>query len=100
MEITLMNNHPTVREVQNLGGCKEKLISEHSTSLNHFIEANTSNLSLSHLKNNCIIPVFAKDNVMSISDYQFVTTVQQELHEVLGGNVEMILDVRVSHVIK
>lgn len=100
MEITLMNNHPTVREVQNIGGCKEKLINEQSTSKNHFIEANTTKVSLSHLKNDCIIPVFAKDNETTISHYQFVTTVQQALQEVLGDNVEMILDIRVSHVIK
>src|SRR5690554_5975755 len=100
MEIALINNSPTVKTVEKSGGYKEKLINEQSTSKNHFIEANTTKVSLSHLKNDCIIPVFAKDNETTISHYQFVTTVQQALQEVLGDNVEMILDIRVSHVIK
>ena len=33
----------------------------------HFIEANTKEVSLYHLKNDCIIPVFSKDNEITIS---------------------------------
>ena len=36
-----------------------------------FIEANTESVSLSHLKNDCIIPVF-RDNEKTVSHYEFV----------------------------
>src|SRR5690554_5661616 len=100
MEITLMNNHPTVREVQNLGGCKEKLINEQSTSKNHFIEANTTKVSLSHLKNDCIIPVFSKDNETTISHFEFIHSVHSALSEVFNNRLILKPDIRVSHVIK
>lgn len=32
-----------------------------------FIEANTTEVTLDHLKNECIIPTFAKDNEVCIS---------------------------------
>lgn len=100
MEIALINNYPTVKTVEKSGGYKEKPINEQSTSKNHFIEANTTKVSLSHLKNDCIIPVFAKDNETTISHYQFIYTVKEALQEILGNNVEALLDIRVSHVIK
>ena len=39
---------------------------------NPFIEANTTNVSLSHLRNECVIPVFAKDNEQTISHQEFI----------------------------
>ena len=32
----------------------------------HFIEANTQEVTLQHLKNDCITPVFAKDNELTV----------------------------------
>ena len=37
-----------------------------------FIEANTKEVSLYHLKNDCIIPVFSKDNEITISHSRFI----------------------------
>lgn len=71
-----------------------------NTSKTRFIEANTSKVSLSHLQEDCIIPVFAKDNETTISHYEFINTVQEALAEILGDNVQLNLDIRVSHVIK
>ena len=34
---------------------------------NHFIEANTQEVTLNHLKNDCITPVFSKDNELTIN---------------------------------
>lgn len=34
--------------------------------VNHFIEANSVEVSLEHLKNDCVIPVFSKDNELTI----------------------------------
>ena len=38
----------------------------------NFIEANTLEVSLNHLKKDCIIPVFSKDNESTISHYSFI----------------------------
>jgi len=39
-----------------------------------FIEANTSEVTLSHLRNECVIPVFSKDNEVTISHVNFIET--------------------------
>ena len=41
-----------------------------------FIEANTIEASLEHLRNDCIIPVFAKDNEATLSHVAFIEAVQ------------------------
>ena len=41
-----------------------------------FIEANTVDVTIEHLKNDCIIPVFAKDNEATLSHPAFIETVQ------------------------
>lgn len=42
-----------------------------------FIEANTKAVELSHLKNECIVPVFSKDNELTISHPAFIETVAE-----------------------
>jgi len=67
---------------------------------NKFIEANTQQVTLAHLKNDCTIPVFAKDNESTISHFEFIdavrTITQQLFHE---GEVTMP-NIRTSHIIK
>jgi hypothetical protein len=46
-----------------------------------FIEANTLKVSLEHLKKECIIPVFSKDNETTISHYQFVNKTNEIVRE-------------------
>ena len=41
---------------------------------NHFIEANTMEIDLQHLKSDCIVPVFSKDNELTISHNAFIET--------------------------
>ena len=51
------------------------VISEETTKVkkvNHFIEANTMEIDLLHLKNDCIVPVFSKDNELTISHNAFI----------------------------
>lgn len=48
------------------------------TSTNPFIEANTQEVSLEHLKKDCIIPVFSKDNESTISHYQFINQAHEK----------------------
>lgn len=71
-----------------------------TTSNSGFIEANTTEVSLEHLKNDCNIPVFAKDNETTISHFEFISTVRNVLKETLEYQGELIPQIRVSHVIK
>lgn len=50
-----------------------------------FIEANTKEVSVGHLKNDCIIPVFSKDNEVTISHHGFIEIVCDAANEVFRG---------------
>ena len=65
-----------------------------------FIEANTVEATLQHLRDDCIIPVFAKDNEATLSHVSFIETVQDAAHTFFNGERIEIPDIRVSHVIK
>ena len=66
----------------------------------HFIEGNSIGISMDHLKNDCIIPVFAKDNELTISHAQFVDMVSQAAHHVFKGETISDPVLRASHIIK
>ena len=40
-----------------------------------FIEANTKEVPINHLKGECVVPVFSKDNEITISHPAFIETV-------------------------
>ena len=65
-----------------------------------FIEANTKAVEMSHLKDDCIIPVFSKDNEVTISHQSFIDTIADAALQVFPH--EEIADpvIRVSHVVK
>ena len=65
-----------------------------------FIEANTIEASLEHLRNDCIIPVFAKDNEATLSHVAFIEAVQDATNTFFSGEQIELPDIRVSHVIK
>lgn len=64
-----------------------------------FIEANTSEVNLIHLKEDCIIPVFAKDNETTVSHFEFIDATKQ-IAESMFSNVVSESSIRVSHQIK
>ena len=66
----------------------------------HFIEANTLEVDLNHLANDCITPVFAKDNELTINHAQFIETIQEAVQDFFKGETVDNADVRVSHIIK
>ena len=66
----------------------------------HFIEANTLEVDLNHLSNDCITPVFAKDNELTINHAQFIETIQEAVQDFFKGETVDGADVRVSHIIK
>ena len=66
----------------------------------HFIEANTNEVNLQHLRADCITPVFAKDNELTINHAQFVETIQDAVKDYFRGEIVDDAAIRVSHIIK
>ena len=65
-----------------------------------FIEANTKEVQLSHLQEDCIIPVFSKDNEVTISHQSFIGTVLDAARKVVPFEEISAPAIRVSHVVK
>ncbi len=66
----------------------------------NFIEANTIKIMPDHLKNDCTVPVFAKDNECTISHYEFIESTKDVIEDILQFKGVLKPDIRVSHVIK
>lgn len=66
----------------------------------NFIEANTKEVDIFHLKNECIVPVFSKDNEITISHSNFIETVWEASNKFFPNERFLEPDIRVSHVIK
>lgn len=69
-------------------------------SKGNFIEGNSEQVSLEHLKKDCIIPVFSKDNESTLSHFQFIDKARQVVQELFPGMQIAEPNIRVSHVIK
>ena len=65
-----------------------------------FIEANTKEVSIEHLKNDCVVPVFSKDNEITISHPAFIESVWEAASRVFPHETIDEPAIRVSHVIK
>ena len=61
---------------------------------------NTENVSLSHLKEDCIIPVFTKDNEITLSHQEFIETVLEAVSQVFGNETIESPEIRTSHLIR
>ena len=62
----------------------------------NFIEANTEPVSLQHLQNDCIIPVF-RDNEKTVSHYEFVDAIDFCTQQFFKGSQVLEPEIRVSH---
>ena len=101
-EIIMM---PTMAKRFNLGEyAEEAIIVEDVVTRTpnhlHFIEANTNEVTLQHLVNNCITPVFAKDNELTINHAAFIETIQEAAQDFFRGEIVDNAAIRVSHIIK
>lgn len=65
-----------------------------------FIEANTSEISLLNLKNDCVIPVFSKDNERTIAHQEFIEIAQECVLRAFPQQRIELPEIRVSHQIK
>lgn len=73
---------------------------EINNSTTSFIEANTKAVSLVHLKEDCIIPVFSKDNESTISHFQFINTLYNQVKDKYPEFNLKEPEIRVSHIVK
>ena len=77
--LQIIGNVPQARKENNFGEyAEEATVIEETVKpkrVNHFIEANSMEVTLDHLKNDNVIPVFSKDNELTISHPQFIETV-------------------------
>ncbi|MCO6147379.1 DUF3871 family protein [Flavobacterium sp. NRK1] len=71
-----------------------------STPKRPFIESNTSQVELKHLSNDCIIPVFSKDNEKTIAHQEFIEAVQEATYRAFPNARFETSEIRVSHQIK
>ncbi len=65
-----------------------------------FIEANTLDVQLNHLKQDCVIPVFSKDNERTIAHQEFIEIAQDCAKKVFPHHNFDAPEIRVSHQIK
>lgn len=65
-----------------------------------FIEANTKEVTVHHLENDCIIPVFSKDNEVTISHTQFIEAVSRAASDFFVGEQVNDAIIRASHTVK
>ena len=82
---------------------EEAVIVEETTmpqNVKHFIEANTEKVTLNHLQDECITPVFSKDNELTINHAAFIETIQDAASSFFSGETIYAPEIRVSHVIK
>lgn len=65
-----------------------------------FIEANTEEVDLDHLKKDCIIPVFSKDNEKTLAHQEFIEIAQNSISKAFPHHSIELPEIRVSHQIK
>jgi len=65
-----------------------------------FIESNTVEVGLEHLSNDCIIPVFSKDNEKTIAHQEFIEAIQEAAYKAFPQAKFEAPEIRVSHQIK
>ena len=90
--MNFINNEPN-----DLVICENEIV---KSSVSNFIEANTENVSLTHLKTDCTIPVFSKDNECTIPHQDFIDVTQECAQSIFKGYQVLAPQIRVSHIVK
>lgn len=103
MELLSVNNKKESLDLSNtIITCTEAILPSNQSKykVTPFIEANTTETTLNCLTNDCIIPVFAKDNERTISHQEFVEVSQDCITSVFKGHILDNPELRASHIIK
>ena len=101
-EIIMM---PTMAKRFNLSEYAEEAVIVEDTIIRtpshlHFIEANTSEVTLQHLRNDCIVPVFARDNELTLNHALVIETIQEAVNDYFRNEIVDDASIRCSHTIK
>lgn len=78
----------------------EPILSRREVKRLPFIEANTKEVTIEHLKDDCIVPVFSKDNEITISHPNFIESVWEAANRFFPNESIELPEIRVSHIIK
>ena len=78
----------------------EPILSRREVKKLPFIEANTKEVTIEHLKDDCIVPVFSKDNEITIAHPNFIESVWEAANRVFPSESIELPEIRVSHIIK
>ena len=78
----------------------ELILSRREVKRLPFIEANTKEVTIEHLKEDCIVPVFSKDNEITISHPNFIEAVWEAANRAFPSESIELPEIRVSHIIK
>lgn len=106
MQKLLINLKPKTMELIAVNNIENQIISEQeittitNNNKSSFIEANTQEVTLEHLKNKCIIPVFSRDNETTISHFQFINKTFEIAQQLFPDAHPNPPEIRVSHTIK
>ncbi|MCL5127125.1 DUF3871 family protein [Algibacter sp. L4_22] len=90
-------------ELITVNNSSNQIIEPHSiveTVNRNFIEANTKAVTLQHLKEDCTIPVYAKDNESTISHFEFIDKTIEIVNQLFPEVQAKQPAIRVSHIIK
>jgi len=92
--------HSFVETVEPIEVVEQKSLESRRGNKLPFIEANTKGVKLDHLRNECVVPVFSKDNEITISHPDFIESVWNAANKVFPNETIEEPEIRVSHVIK
>ena len=98
MELITANNYKTFQQekVEPENMISPPVGNNKRANSSQFIKANSSEVSLSHLTEECIIPVFAKDNEQTISHGEFIEQAILAIEKVFPGETRSTPSIRVS----
>jgi hypothetical protein len=91
---------PAYNKIKELVPMHVKQELDQQSSSRAFIEANTTPMSFSEIRQDHIIPVFVKDNEPLISQSDFILTTQEVVSDLFRGEAILRPQIRVSHPIK
>jgi hypothetical protein len=113
MELVKVNHKPTIEETfkseirvlnnntfKSFNSNEDVILEVPQVNKSPFIESNTKPILLSELKNDCIIPVFSKDNEKTLAHQEFIEIAQESLSKAFPNQSLKVPEIRVSHQIK
>lgn len=96
----IIENVPMLDKIHYFNSLDNNIIIKPNFPQKPFIEANTEEVNFQHLKNDCIIPVFSKDNEKTIAHQEFIEIVQDCASKAFPYQSLEVPEIRVSHQIK